>query len=244
MTVVNNISYQNMKNILYAIVVIAIALLLLSRLDREPPTRPDNNDVTTFPISATGEQVRGASDASVTLVEYADFQCPACASYHDALDETFAEYGDRVKFVFRHFPLKQIHPNAEPAARASLAAGKQGKFWEMHDILFERQRDWSGHINAKKTFHEYASELGIDMTQYALDVDSDEIKDAVNESFNEGFSAGVNSTPTFYLNGEKIKPASSIESFRSFIDPALAAVASDAPEMDDHSMPSEVSETE
>ena len=109
------------------------------------------------------------------IVEFADFQCPACRSYYPLLLEVFEAYRDRISFVYRHFPLKQIHFNAEPAAWASEAASRQGKFWEMHNLLFEKQNEWSTPTDLKKTFGDYAELLGLDKQKFLTDLDSKEV---------------------------------------------------------------------
>ena len=115
------------------------------------------------------------------------------------------ELGNDVMTVYRHFPLRQVHPHAEIAARAAESAGLQGKFWEMHDLMFEFQPDWSAEINPKDTFVRYATEIGLDLEKYKTDIGSREVKDAVENSYQSGLKNGINSTPTFYLNGLKIE---------------------------------------
>jgi len=169
--------------------------------------------------------VKWNPNSSVKLVEYSDFQCPACGTYFPLINAVGGEYGDRVAFAYRHYPLAQIHFNANAAARASEAAGKQGKFWEMHDMLFKTQELWSSMSasDAAAVFGGYAKNFeGLDIDQYLADFDSDEAQDAVTEDYSGGLSSGVNSTPTFYLNGEKIRNPSDIEGFRALLDEALA----------------------
>ncbi|PIR46976.1 MAG: hypothetical protein COV07_01415 [Candidatus Vogelbacteria bacterium CG10_big_fil_rev_8_21_14_0_10_45_14] len=166
--------------------------------------------------------VRGAENSSVLLTEYADFQCPACKSYTPILDELFLEYGDRVAFEFRHFPLRNIHPNADMASQSAEAAYLQGRFWEMHDKLYAGQETWSRLGNPRNTFVAYAEELELDMDKWNEDLMSQAVKNAVEADLQMGRALRVPGTPTFFLNGEKIQPAS-IEDFRSLIDSALAS---------------------
>ena len=120
-------------------------------------------------------------------------------------------------------PLRQIHPNAQLAAQAAEAVGKQEKFWEMHDMIFENQRTWSNQMRgqAEETFVSYASALNIDIEQFKTDMDSEEVKDKVNNDYQSGIRARVNSTPTFFLNGERIQNPRSYEEFRNIINQAL-----------------------
>lgn len=149
----------------------------------------------------------GNPDASVTLVEYADFQCPACAAYHDVIKDVVAEYGDRIQFVYRHFPLVSIHPNAIPAAQAAEAAGRQGKFWEMQDLLYTRQSDWSQENNARSMFEAYAAELGLDAAQFAADYSSDAVRDKVQADLREANSFRLSGTPSFILDNRIVQNA-------------------------------------
>lgn len=160
--------------------------------------------------------IRGNPTASVTLVEYSDFQCPACAAYFPLVEKLLTERGDKMRFVYRNFPLGQ-HVNGIPAAQAAGAAGKQGKFWEMHDMLFTKQTDWEVSTDARTIFTGYAKEIGLDMEKFASDFDSKEIKDKITADQKSGLKAGVNATPTFYLNGKKVNPID-YEDFKKLID--------------------------
>lgn len=166
---------------------------------------------------------KGKADATVVLVEYGDFQCPACAAYFGLVRQVAEEYKDRVKVVYRHFPLKNIHPNAELSAKAAEAAGKQGKFWQMHDHLFDNQSAWAALSNAKakEIFISYAKTLGLNVDQFSKDMDSDEIADLVNEDADSANASNVTATPTFFLNGKKITSPQSVDQFRALFDNAL-----------------------
>lgn len=153
----------------------------------------------------TESQIKGNPDSEVKLVEYSDFQCPACAQFYPVVKELLDKYGDQISFEYRHFPLIQNHPFAEPAARAAVAAGIQGKFYEYHDILFERQSQWSTALNPNRMFSEYATELGLDVNQFEKQMRSSDIRDKVKNDLQDGFAAGVTGTPSFYLNGEKLQ---------------------------------------
>lgn len=168
------------------------------------------------------EWIRGNRTASTTLMEYSDFQCPACGAYYPILKQLHQEFGNELRFVYRHFPLRQIHFNAELAARAAEAAGKQGKFWEMHDMIFENQKEWSERGSARNAFIQYAQSLGLDVERFKSDMDAKETKQKVSADYNGGVGFGVNSTPTFFLNGEKLRNPGSYEEFKAVIQAGLA----------------------
>jgi protein-disulfide isomerase len=137
-------------------------------------------------------------DAPVTLVEYGDFQCPYCGRAYPIVKEVQSRLGDRLRFVFRNFPITTSHPNAEHAAEAAEAAGAQGRFWEMHDHLFENQKRLRD-----KDLHRYAEELGLDVTRFDQEMADHVYADRVHEDFMGGVRSGVNGTPTFYINGAR-----------------------------------------
>ena len=168
---------------------------------------------------------RGPTDAKIVLVEYSDFQCPACKSYFPILKQLNEEFAGQVKFVYRHFPLSQIHANARLAAYGAEAAGKQNKFWEMHDLIFENQEEWAAKSagDATSDFISFAESLGLNKEQFTSDMDSEEIKDKVSANYNGGIEAGVNSTPTFFLNGKLMPNPRTYDEFRKIISDAADA---------------------
>ena len=127
------------------------------------------------------------------------------------------EFGATVRIVYRHFPLTQLHKNSLAASYAAEAASKQGKFWEMHDMLFERQELWSNGENVAETFVGYAKELGLDTEKFKTDMESQDVKDRVKRDMNSGTAAGVPGTPTFFLNGKQIDSPRSFEAFRALL---------------------------
>ncbi len=168
------------------------------------------------------EHTLGAGNKNVTLVEYGDFQCPSCAAYFPILKEVKEKYGDDITFQFRHFPLTQIHPNAMVAHRAAEAASKQNKFWEMHDVLYERQQAWASSNNANQIVEDYAAELGLNIDQFKADYQSSDVNGVINADIAAGNANKVSGTPTFILNGEKIdSPDPSVEAFSKLIDEAI-----------------------
>ena len=163
----------------------------------------------------------GTGKELATLVEYGDFQCPACAAYEPVVQQLRKDYGDKLAFVYRQYPLYSIHPHALAAAYASEAAGLQGKFWDMHDMLFAKQDEWAKANNAMALFENYATELKLDMEKFKTDAQSPAVQGAASYDYAEGEKLGVNSTPTFYLNGEKLQSPGSVEGFKALIDAAL-----------------------
>lgn len=165
------------------------------------------------------EHVKGNPDATVTLVEYSDFQCPACASFQPVLKEILANYGDKLRFEYKHYPLP-IHSYAQQAAIAAEAAGQQGKFFEYHDALFSNQNEWAKSPTPVAFFAKYANELGLDEEKFKQHQKSALLRDAVRADLVEAKDLGLTGTPTFYLNGEKME----ITSFEDFISKVTFAV--------------------
>lgn len=175
-------------------------------------------DVVRVPIEVVAsDRVKGPESASVILIEYSDFQCPACAAYYPLVKKLSEEFPQDIRIVYRHFPLTQTHKNALSSAKASEAAGAQGKFWEMHDMLFEKQGEWSELGSAKDKFVEYANELGLDKQKFLSDFDSREVSEKINAEMTSGNTLGITGTPTFFLNGAKVAPGS-YEKFKGMVE--------------------------
>ena len=150
------------------------------------------------PVSPARDHIRGIATAPVTLVEYGDYECPYCGLAHAVIHAVEEQAGDRLAFVFRHFPLTNIHPHAAPAAEAAEAAGAQGKFWPMHDLLYENQQ----HLEATDLLA-YAGSLGLDIDQFSRDLAQGAYNAKIADDFMSGVRSGVNGTPTFYINGRR-----------------------------------------
>ena len=147
------------------------------------------------PVSKV-DHVLGAAHAVVTVVEYGDFECPNCKQAAPAVKLLLDRFAERVRLVFRHFPLEDVHPHALHAAQAAEAAGGQGKFWPMHDVLFENQR----HLKLPQ-LHAYAERLELDMARYTGEMDDEVYLQRIREHIDGGLNSGVRSTPTFFING-------------------------------------------
>jgi protein-disulfide isomerase len=145
---------------------------------------------------------RGNPNAAVTIEEFADFACPACASFHNVLKDIKNTYGDRVKITYRHFPLEiRGHENSYTASRATEAAGEQGKFWEMQDMIFTKQREWQFNPEAGKTYEEYAKTLGLDVAKFSDDMRGQKVIARIADDRKRGMAVPVSSTPTVLING-------------------------------------------
>jgi protein-disulfide isomerase len=142
------------------------------------------------------------------LEEFADFQCPSCATVHGVLKSLKAEFGPRVVIVFREFPLVRLHANALHAARAAEAAGMQGRFWEMHDLLYKNQELWDDASDVQPIFEEYAKSIGLDLNSFKRDVSSSMVERRITSDQERGRWIGVNGTPTLFMNGREIPPDS------------------------------------
>lgn len=202
-----------------AVLIIGIIAVGAWSIATSPTTPINNNGLLSEEITAS-DWTKGAQNPKVTLVEYSDFQCPACGAYFEMIEQAITEYGDRLSFTYRHFPLTQ-HKNALSASYASEAAGKQGKFWEMHKLIFEHQTDWAEESNASEIFKGYAQELKLDPARFTTDVVSTEAKDAVAHDKETGLRSGVDSTPSFYLNGKKMQNPRSYDELKALIEFAI-----------------------
>jgi protein-disulfide isomerase len=190
-------------------------------------TRPESAmDTEMMPIAElrpdSGEWSLGNPEADLVLIEYADFQCGACGYYHPIIKDLMDEYEDRVFYVFRHFPLTNIHQYATLASRSAEAAGRQGKFWEMADIIFANQNTWA-RGNAPFEFTKYAREIALDIDQFQKDLGSDELFRRVEEDYQSGLELNITSVPSFFVNGEKIMNPRTLDEFRNLIDRRLQA---------------------
>ena len=148
---------------------------------------------------------QGKTDAQVMVVEFSDFQCPACRAAYKLLPDLLQKYPEQVEIVYRHFPLSQIHPNAQVAAQAAEAAGEMNKFWPMHDLLFEKQLEWE---SLDKTafldqLGKYAEELQIDKSDFLARIQLESVKQKVAEDIKDGTALKIDGTPTFFVNGKK-----------------------------------------
>ena len=170
---------------------------------------------------AESMHIRGNPDAPVTLEEFGDFQCPPCGNIAVFIDELVKEYGPRLRLVFRNFPLPN-HKYAREAALAAEAAGLQGRFWEMHDVLYREQAVWSKADNVRELFDSYAGMIGLNLDQFKKDMDEEKTKARVESDHERGDSLGVQSTPTVFINNRQLGPNDRTpDGLRASIDAAL-----------------------
>ncbi|MDB5170800.1 MAG: disulfide bond formation protein DsbA [Candidatus Saccharibacteria bacterium] len=184
------------------------------------------NDSTKKSSSQAGltQHVQGNNSAGITLVEYGDYQCPYCQQYYPTVKQVQAEFNDQIKFQFRNFPLVNLHQNAFAAARAAEAAALQGKFWEMHDALYEttNYQVWTRAKDPTPYFTGYAEQLGLKKDQFNTDFASSKVNKLINADSAEATKLGVTGTPAFFLNGKKIEVGNSVASFQKVIKDELA----------------------
>lgn len=174
------------------------------------------------PVGATPPNLLGSPTASVTVEEFADFQCAACASVHTIMKNVQSAYGSRIKFVYRHFPLTQMHKNAYDASVAAEAAGQQGKFWDMQNQLFSNQAAWSNSNTAREIFEGYAQNIGLDVEKFKTDMLGMATKSRVDADIQRGRALNVASTPTVYINGVSVPFAQlNIDALKGLIDAEL-----------------------
>lgn len=178
--------------------------------------------VTDFPelqTPRTNDHIKWSPEKKQVLIEYSDLQCPACQAYHVLLAELAKDelIKKNITFIYRHFPLDSIHPNARNAAHAAEAAAIQGKFYEMHDVLFNKQSEWSDSNSPLDFYKKYAEALKLDVAKFEKDYASSAVKQRVQDDLLEGNSFGVQGTPTFFFNGKKLDNPQSPEAFRAIL---------------------------
>jgi protein-disulfide isomerase len=176
-------------------------------------SKTDTSDLT-IPVGAD-DHSQGAGDAPVTLVEYGDYECSYCGAAHPIVKKLQNKMGDKLRFVFRNFPLTQVHPFAEHAAEAAEVADAQGKFWEMHDALFENQDALED-----ENLTDYAKRVGLDGKKFIEDLQNDAFKNRIRADFTGGVESGVNGTPTFFINGVRYDQEVSYETLLAALESA------------------------
>lgn len=209
--------------ILTGIGVITIVLAIVGAIFLSNQSNPSTQSQ---PVTNANLLVKGDSNqistpsAQLTIVEFADFECPACERAYPDIKKILSEYQGRINFVYRHFPLPQ-HQNAMISARAAEAAGAQGKFWEMYDLLFKNQSDWAGQSNALEIFQGYAQTIGLDMAKFNQDINNETLIQKINSDKNDGLALGVNATPTFFIGDKKYQGNPNYASLKQELDNLL-----------------------
>ncbi len=169
------------------------------------------------------------STKAITMVEYGDLQCPACKAYHPLVLDVLKEYPEQLKLIFKNFPLTTVHRNAMAAAVAAEAAGRQNKYFQFVDMVYEKQLEWSELDNPQGKFEEYAKALGLNVEQFKKDQQDKAITNLINDERNEGIQNGVTGTPTFFINGKKIENPANLDAFKKIIDAELKRATGNNP---------------
>ncbi len=212
----NNINKNNSSRLPLVI----ISLVLLAALaggwyfyqnSKKPTTKTNVNKPINTPTPITSNlpgaqppNMLGSPTAAVTVEEFADFQCPTCAAIHSRMKEIHAIYGNRIKFIYRSFPLTQIHRNGYDAAVAAEAAGMQGKYWDMQNQLFTNQQSWANSDDARKIFNDYAQKIGLDVDKFQNDMLGIGAKSRVDADMQRGQALKIQGTPTIFINGREL----------------------------------------
>jgi len=204
--------------IILAVAIAASAAVYLSRQPDQPaetPGTPAHADI------KGGGHIRGPENAPLTLVEFGDYQCPSCGAYHPLVKEILNRYPTQLRLEFHHFPLVTVHPNSMLASQAVEAAGEQGRYWEMHDAIFDHQREWADNPNAEPVFIALASGFGLDINKFMQSLRSPEIQERILKDVERGQNAKVEAVPTFFINGEQIHVRLTMEDFVQVIESHL-----------------------
>jgi Na+:H+ antiporter, NhaA family len=214
--------------IVIAAVIIGAVLVtwMLVRSSRQTNSNTNQRASAAEPTGAVPPHIRGNPDASVTLEEFADFQCPSCGIYYAEIKKIEEEFGTRLRVIFREYPLYPNHEHSVLAAQAAEAAGMQGRFWDMHDKLYENQKAWSDAKDALPFFVDYARQIGLDMDRFNRDLNSDAVAGRITKDGIRGHALGVTGTPTFFVNGQEAQGDHySPEGLRAMIHKALSGAA-------------------
>ena len=183
-------------------------------------SRTEWDAVLTLPVDQERDHVQGGVSAAVTLVQYGDYECPYCGQAYPIIKDMQARVGDRLRFVFRNFPLNTVHAHAGVAAQAAEAAAAQGKFWQMHDLLYEHQHDL-----ADADLVNYALKLGLEVYRFESDLSGEVFAKRVSDDFRGGVRSGVNGTPTFFINGVRYDGAHDYDSLKAALEQVASASA-------------------
>lgn len=179
------------------VAVVGVAVLFTNKANA--PVAPADGTL----VLGSGLHSKGAADAPITIVEFSDFQCPACRAAQPLVNTVLSTASGSARLVYRHFPLRSLHPNAAAAAIAAEAAHEQGKFWEYHDKLYASQSEWEEDSDTTTRFEAYAKELGLDLEKFKQDRANKALEKRVSDDEADGNTLGVNATPTFYVNNVK-----------------------------------------
>ena len=215
---------KHLPKIIFGLLILAVLgfiIFALVKPESSPSSSSSNNrpKVSADPAKLSEGNYLGPASAKVVVAEFGDYQCPACKRDYPILkNQILPSYTDRVQFVFLNYPLP-IHKNAQAAAQAAEAAGLQGKFWQMHDLLYEKQSEWENQKDPAKKFEDYAKEIGLDLGKFQQDYSSQKVTDIINNQAALGDAFNIPGTPTYFVNGTEV---SGINALSQAIDKALA----------------------
>jgi len=188
--------------ILIAIIAVIVAVMIGGFILLNKSNQTGNSGTVDTNLLVRSNSNKIGNGTKVTFVEFADFQCPACSTVFTVVDKLISNYKDRVTFVYRYFPLTQIHKNSLTADEAAEAAAAQGKFWEMAKKLYANQQQWENSDTPVDFFAIYAQELGLDVSKFKNDITTNKYSDKITQDQNDGEKIGIQGTPTIYINGK------------------------------------------
>jgi protein-disulfide isomerase len=203
-----------LTGILAAVVVGMVGLFALANKPDAPPPTGDKTKV-------IRDNSHKEGSGPVQLVEFGDYECPACGAAYPNVQQLMKDYSGKVTFYFRNFPLTQIHKNAMEGAEAAEAAGDQGKYFQMHDVLYEKQKDWSEDADPTDKLVGYAKDLGLDTDKFKKALTDEQFKSVIDQDIADGTALGINATPTFYVNGTQVTTGFSYANLRDAVDAQL-----------------------
>jgi protein-disulfide isomerase len=217
------------------IVIVTAAVIIAGAYSSGTASNNSNFISTTAPDITSGDWGEGSSSAKVSLIEYGDFECPACGEYFPVVQQLVQNYSSTVRFVFRNFPLYTIHPFADVSARAAEAAGLLGgtsKYWAMNGLLYAKQSDWSANTAltpaqvTSQYFNGYAQSIGLDVSKFDAALNATSVTQKIQTDVSGGNAASIDHTPTFFLNLKQIPNPTSVSDFEKLLNAALASSSS------------------
>lgn len=222
----------------FIIILLIVAAGLLGIFNFTKSNTAEQSDGSGAAGAQRSNNVFGKADSPVTLTEFVDFQCEACYAYYPHVKQVMEQYKDKVRFEIRYFPITAGHQFAFLAARNAEAAARQGKFWEMHDKIFEGQKNWEQMRDPQPVFDQYAESIGLDMAKFKVDRESSDVASVINKDLKDVQALGGTGTPTFALNGKKIEsPKPSPEEIGKVLDEALGKAGLEPGFSGDSTMP-------
>lgn len=204
------------------IALLAFSVWFIITVVNTPSSNATQTGTLTAPAPKSTDMTYGNPKAKAVLTEYADFQCPGCGAYYPIIKQLTQDYKDKLFFVYRFFPLTNVHRNALVSSEAGYAASRQGKFWEMHDLLFAHQSDWAELSDPTNTFISYAQQAGLNIDQFKKDYTSTTTADYIKGQEQAAIDLGLPGTPTFFVNGKQIQSPQSLDAFKKLIDQTIA----------------------